>query len=168
VNPASGLWEWVASRLRGAWPGRRPGGSDVVVLRHPGESSRVLEGAIAAFNARQWSAAEPLFRAVIASGATTASDREVARNIYGRLLERNRRVDEAVAVYEASVAEGVVGSHPYERLAGIYVKQQRRRDAQRVLRRAVEVVGREVAAGRTELAMPLGRLRRLLAEAEVG
>ncbi len=126
----------------------------------------LLERAIAAYNDRRWAEAEPLFREVIAGATTTAHDREVARNIYGRLLERIRRIDDAIAVYEASVAEAVVGSHPYERLAGIYRTLGRREDELRVLRQTVATVERELSVGRTDLEIPLRRLRGLLREAE--
>jgi hypothetical protein len=132
------------------------------------QMARTLEEAIAAHRERRWGEAEAAFRRVIASPATTAHDREVARNIYGNLLELTRRVDEAVDVYAANVAEGVVGSYAYERLAAIYRRRGDVNAETEVLSQAVAVTERALAAGRAELAEPLNRLRRLLAEARAG
>jgi hypothetical protein len=127
--------------------------------------SALLEEAIAAFNARQFEAAEPLFKRVIASGATTSHDREVARNIFGTLLERTRRSDEAIPIYGSSVAERVVGSYPYERLAAIYARHGRYDDQRQVLSHAIAVAEEAMAKGGADLEAPLARLRALLAAA---
>ena len=124
-----------------------------------------LERAIAEHRARNWTLAEPLFRSVIANPAASAHDRQVSRNILGNLLERNRRTEEAIAVYEANLAERFTGSYPYERLAAIYRKHQRPQDELRVLRRAVAVIRQELASGRPDVAPQLGRLETALAEA---
>ena len=47
------------------------------------------------------------------------------RNEEAERAEQNGDPERAIALYERSVAEGFVGSHPYERLATIY---ERRRD----------------------------------------
>lgn len=125
--------------------------------------SVLLEEAIAAFNARRFEVAEPLFRRVIASAAATPHDREVARNIYGTLLERTRRVDEAAVIYEASVAERVIGSYPYERLAAIYARRGRYDEQRQVLEHAIAVAEEALASGGADLEAPLARLRGLLA-----
>jgi hypothetical protein len=127
--------------------------------------AEVLERAIAAHRARRWETAEPLFRWVIEAPAARATDRQVARNILGNLLERTRRVDAAVEAYEANILEGFIGSYPYERLAAIYRRRQQPDDELRVLRRAVAVVERELASGRPEVVPQLERLQAELAEA---
>ncbi|MBB6050900.1 hypothetical protein [Armatimonas rosea] len=45
----------------------------------------------------------------------------VARDLRGSELEKMRRTDEAIAEYEAIVADGFLGAHPYERLQALYL-----------------------------------------------
>lgn len=59
--------------------------------------------------------------------------------------------ERAIRLYEESVAEGFVGSHPYERLASLY---ERRRDPERAL--AASEAFLHLAASRT---MPQGAQR---------
>lgn len=131
----------------------------------PGRIERTLVAATAAHRARNWTEAERLFRWVIDQPDARPIDRHAARNILGNVLERTRRVDEAIAVYEANVAEGFTGSYPYERLAAIYRRQGRRDDELRVLGQAVAVVERELARGRSDVRPQLDRLRTALAAA---
>ncbi len=74
------------------------------------------------------------------------------RNEEAERAERNGDPQRAIALYEKSVAEGFVGSHPYERLASIY---ERRRDHTGALR-ACEAFLRLAASG----TMPQGAQRR--------
>jgi hypothetical protein len=53
------------------------------------------------------------------------------RNEAAERAEQNGDPQRAVELYETSVAEGFVGSHPYERLAALH---ERRRDPASVLR----------------------------------
>ena len=46
--------------------------------------------------------------------------------------ERNGDPERAIHLYETSVAEGFVGSHPYERLASLYERRQNYAQALRV------------------------------------
>jgi hypothetical protein len=130
------------------------------------EPARLLEVAIDEHRRRRFDVAEPLFRAVIDDPAASDHDRHVARNIYGNLLERTRRVDQAVDLYEANLAERFNGSYPYERLAAIYGKRGRQGDVLRVLRQGVQVVQAELEAGDPARRPQLERLRDLLSEAE--
>jgi hypothetical protein len=59
--------------------------------------------------------------------------------------------EKAIRLYETSIAEGFVGSHPYERLASLY---ERRRDYREALR-VSEVFVRLAASG----TMPRGAQR---------
>ena len=65
--------------------------------------------------------------------------------------EQNGDPEKAVRLYETSVAEGFVGSHPYERLASLY---ERRHDQQAALR-VCEAFVRLAASGK----MPKGAQR---------
>ncbi len=58
----------------------------------------------------------------------------VERNQQGSDLERARRLDEAIVLYEAHVNDKFVGTHPYERLRIIYTKRNNYNDAIRVCR----------------------------------
>ncbi|MBO0320669.1 hypothetical protein J0X14_00050 [Muricauda sp. CAU 1633] len=64
---------------------------------------------------------------------------QVDRNLMGKRLEKEGKVQEAKALYEANVSEDFVGSFPYRRLAVIYRKEKSVRDEIRVLNKAVEV-----------------------------
>lgn len=64
---------------------------------------------------------------------------QVDRNLKGRELERAGRVDEAIPLYEANLADGFLAPGPYNRLAIIYRRQKRFEEEIRVLQRAIEV-----------------------------
>ena len=65
--------------------------------------------------------------------------------------ERNGDPERAIHLYETSVAEGFVGSHPYERLASLYERRQNYAQALRVSETFVQLA----ASGR----MPKGSQR---------
>lgn len=54
------------------------------------------------------------------------------RNEKGTELEKAGRIDEAIQLYEANVADQFMGSHPYKRLRVIYGKRKDYRNALRV------------------------------------
>lgn len=56
----------------------------------------------------------------------------VDRNLDGKEAERAGRMDEAIALYEANVADQFDGSHPYERLLIHYSHSNRPAEARRV------------------------------------
>jgi hypothetical protein len=101
-------------------------------------ASELLERGIAHYRDRSWAQAESLLTMAIGHPACSAHDREVGRNILGSLLERTSRPREAVAVYEANVAEHPQGSYSFERLARLYRKLDRPLEAQWVLARAIQ------------------------------
>ncbi|MEJ7842362.1 MAG: hypothetical protein WKF95_11390 [Rubrobacter sp.] len=74
------------------------------------------------------------------------------RNEEADRAEQNGDPQRAIDLYEKSVAEGFVGSHPYERLASIY---ERRHDHVEALR-ACEAFLRLAASG----TLPQGAQRR--------
>jgi hypothetical protein len=132
---------------------------------HQPSAGRLLEQAISAYRAREWSASEPLFQAVIGATIASAVDRQVARNLLAAQYVRTRRLSEAIDLFEANVAEGFGGGYPYERLAEIYARQRQFEAAVRVLRRAIAVIGAGPASlGGRETR--LARLQAALAEIE--
>ncbi|HEX8967798.1 MAG TPA: hypothetical protein VF937_07965 [Chloroflexota bacterium] len=64
---------------------------------------------------------------------------QTARNLAGLAAEQAGRADEAIALYERNVAEGFAGDLPYGRLVAMYERQGAFDEAERVLRRAIEV-----------------------------
>jgi len=58
----------------------------------------------------------------------------VDRNLKGKGLERQGCEAEAIALYEANVADCFDGSHPYERLLIIYMREGAQVHAERVAR----------------------------------
>ncbi len=66
-------------------------------------------------------------------------DSQVQRNLMGKRLEKEGRVLEAKALYEANISEGFEGSFPYRRLAILYRKGKSINEEIRVLEKAVSV-----------------------------
>lgn len=64
---------------------------------------------------------------------------QTARNLTGMDLERDKRVDEALALYEQNAAEGFEGDWPYGRLVATYERRGELERAVAVLERAIEV-----------------------------
>ena len=64
---------------------------------------------------------------------------QTARNLAGLEAEQAGQLDEAIGLYERNAAEGFPGDWPYGRLVAIYEKRQAFDDAERVLRRGIEV-----------------------------
>jgi tetratricopeptide (TPR) repeat protein len=64
---------------------------------------------------------------------------QTARNLEGLALEQAGQLDEAIGLYERNVAEGFAGDLPYGRLVALYERRQAFDQAERVLRRAIEV-----------------------------
>lgn len=65
----------------------------------------------------------PLDRAGRSEAESDLSGVMLDRNLFGQALEKAGRIDEAIALYEANVADQFGGSHPYERLGVIYRKR---------------------------------------------
>ena len=88
---------------------------------------------------------------------------QTRRNLDGMEHEAAGRLDLALALYEQNVAEGFPGDWPYSRLVSAYERQGAYDEAERVLRRAIEVTRtdrRKPAADRRSLRQGLqGRLR---------
>ena len=95
---------------------------------------------------------------------------QTRRNLEGMELEGAGRFDLAVELYEQNVAEGFVGDWPYGRLVSVYERQGAFDQAERVLRRAIDVTRadrRKPAADRRTLIQAFqGRLRVLKKSAQ--
>ncbi|HZY64380.1 MAG TPA: hypothetical protein VFE21_00660 [Rubrobacteraceae bacterium] len=63
------------------------------------------------------------------------------RNFAAMEAEQRGEVDRAVALYEQSVEEEFVESHPYERLAGLYERRRDYGEALRVLEAYLQLAG---------------------------
>ena len=92
------------------------------------------------------------------------------RNFRGMEAEQRGDVDGAVALYERSVVDGFVDSHPYERLAGLHEQRRDYGDALRVLESYVRLAesgtmprGAQRSADRKlpEIQVRIARCRRL-------
>jgi tetratricopeptide (TPR) repeat protein len=66
---------------------------------------------------------------------------QTARNLEGLAAEAEGRLEEAIALYERNVAEAFPADLPYGRLVAIYERQQALDEAERILLRAIDVLG---------------------------
>jgi tetratricopeptide (TPR) repeat protein len=64
---------------------------------------------------------------------------QTARNLNGLEAEQSGDVELAIALYERNAAEGFPGDLPYGRLVMLYERRGQLEEAERVLRRAIEV-----------------------------
>jgi hypothetical protein len=64
---------------------------------------------------------------------------QTARNLEAMVAEQGGDVDMAISLYERNVREGFPGDLPYGRLVAIYERRGALDEAERVLRRAIEV-----------------------------
>src|SRR5438876_12194924 len=76
--------------------------------------------------------------------AETLEDRwlleaQTARNLEGLAAEQAGQLDFAIGLYERNAGEGFPGDLPYGRLVAIYERRGAFDEAERVLRRAIEV-----------------------------
>ena len=65
---------------------------------------------------------------------------QTARNLEGLAAEQAGDLEAAIALYERNVAEGFAADLPYGRLVAIYERRGALDDAERVLRRAIQVL----------------------------
>jgi hypothetical protein len=65
---------------------------------------------------------------------------QTARNLEGLAAEQAGEAEQAIALYERNVLEGFAGDLPYGRLVALYEKRGSLEDAERVLRRGIEVL----------------------------
>jgi len=87
------------------------------------------------------------------------------RNLKGRELEKEFKIDEAIELYEKNIKEEFDGNYPYERLAIIYSKKRLLEDEIRVLEKAVWVFENIVYKGRSDRSPKLDRFKKRLEKA---
>jgi len=87
------------------------------------------------------------------------------RNLKGRELEKEFKIDEAIELYEKNIKEEFDGNYPYERLAIIYSKKGLLEDEIRVLEKAVWVFENIVYKGRSDRFPKLDRFNKRLEKA---
>jgi tetratricopeptide (TPR) repeat protein len=94
-----------------------------------------------------------------------ALETQTRRNLDGLDFEQAGQFEQAIALYEQNVSEGFRGDWPYSRLVSVYERLGAYEEAERVLRRAIEVTRadrRKPAGDRRTLVQGLqGRLRLL-------
>jgi hypothetical protein len=84
----------------------------------------------------------------------------------GKRLEREGRVLEAKALYEANISESFEGSFPHRRLAILYRKGKSISEEIRVLEKAVTVFQSLIGAGREDVNPKLNDFRERLEKAK--
>lgn len=93
-------------------------------------------------------------------------DTQVQRNLMGKRLEKEGRVLEAKALYEANISEDFEGSFPYRRLAVLYRKKKSLIDEIRVLKKAVSVFDSLITTGRADVHPKLNEFKEGLKKAK--
>jgi len=66
-------------------------------------------------------------------------EKQAERNLTAHELEKVRKIDEAIELYEQNVEENFIGSHSYKRLAIIYGKRGQIEEEIRVIEKAISV-----------------------------
>ncbi len=94
-------------------------------------------------------------------------DTQVQRNLMGKQLEKEGRVLEAKALYEANISESFEGSFPYRRLATLYRKGKSVNEEIRVLEKAVSVFQSLIGTEREDIHPKLIEFRERLEKAKL-
>ena len=94
-------------------------------------------------------------------------DAQVQRNLLGRQLEKDGRVLDAMALYEANISEDFEGSFPYRRLAIIYRKRKLLSEEVRVLEKAISVFDLLVSSDRSDIEPKLDEFKERLNKVQV-
>jgi hypothetical protein len=84
----------------------------------------------------------------------------------GKKLEKEGKVLEAKALYEANILENFEGSYPYRRLAVLYRKRRLFAEEVRVLEKAVSVFGKLTTSKRSDVQPKLEKFKEGLKKAK--
>lgn len=93
-------------------------------------------------------------------------DEQVQRNLLGKQLEKDGRILDAIALYEANISENFEGSFPYRRLAILYRKRKLWSEEVRVLEKACFVFNSFISSGRNDIKPKLKEFREGLKKAK--
>ena len=85
------------------------------------------------------------------------------RNERGRRLEKLEKVDQAIPLYQANIADCMQASLPYDRLRIIYTRQKRYEDAAWVCQAYLSLPDREHGQAKEHFRHHLEQLRRKIA-----
>lgn len=84
---------------------------------------------------------------------------QVDRNLQGKELEKEGKVEEAIKLYEENIRENFEGNGPYDRLAIIYRKRKSYDEEKRVLEKAIKVFEENVSIQRQDREPKLNRFK---------
>jgi tetratricopeptide (TPR) repeat protein len=87
----------------------------------------------------------------------------VDRNLEGKTLEDEGKLDQAISLYEANVRDKFDGTHPYDRLRIVYTKQRRYQDAIRVCQAYLALPDREHGQNKPHFKKHLEKLQSKIA-----
>jgi tetratricopeptide (TPR) repeat protein len=93
-------------------------------------------------------------------------DAQVQRNLLGKQLEKDGRVVDAMALYEANISEDFEGSFPYRGLAILYRKRKLLYEEVRVLEKAISVFDSLISSGRSDIMPKLNEFKEGLNKAQ--
>ena len=105
-----------------------------------GSAQKTTEGTLEKEKDQQGNSMSYQQRPFVDVGGKTKLDRQVNRNLIGKELENEGRMDDAIPLYEQNITERFDGSHPYTRLAIIYKKKGFVDDEIRVIGKAMKVL----------------------------
>ncbi|WP_202081592.1 tetratricopeptide repeat protein [Caldalkalibacillus salinus] len=89
-------------------------------------------------------------------------DTQVDRNLKGKELESQGKIDEAKELYLQNVNEGFEGNHPYDRLAIMFRKEKAYDKEIEVLEKAINVFEKKVNKQRADRQPKLDRFKKRL------
>lgn len=92
-------------------------------------------------------------------------DAQVQRNLLGKQLEKDGKVLDAMALYEANISEDFEGNYPYRRLAILYRKRKLLFEEVRVLEKAISVFNSLISTGRSDIEPKLNEFKEGLKKA---
>jgi len=81
------------------------------------------------------------------------------RNVHGINLERDGHIDQAIAIYEANIADMYDGGYPYDRLRIIYTKRKQYDQALRVCCQFIKMADTFLELGCPRTDLPIKRQR---------
>lgn len=100
------------------------------------------------------------------SKKNSSFDTQVDRNLKGKELESQGKVEEAKQLYLQNVNEGFEGNHPYDRLAIMFRKEKAYDKEIEVLEKAINVFEKKVNKQRADRQPKLERFKKRLEDVQ--